>query len=115
MRKRMIKMILYLFYASITFMLIERFIKVMIPYIPFIYILVALGAWIKDMLDFGRIRVGEEPYALWFEHTGILIAFIAEALHRGLFVIPFVAFALTLMFVDIVIDVYQDLMHHKDC
>mgnify|MGYP000303557285 CR=1 FL=1 len=109
------KIELYLFYAFITFMLIEKLIKVVIPYIPFIYILVALGALIKDMSDFERIRAGEEPYALWFKHTGILIALIAEALYRGLFAIPFIAISLALMFVDIVIDVYQDLMHHKDC
>ena len=67
------------------------------------------------MFDFRRIEAGEEPSALWFEHIGILIALAAEVLCKRLSAIPFVAFLLTLIFVNIVVDAYQDLMHHKNC
>jgi len=114
-KKRMIKMILYPLYAILTLLSIRIFEYYFLLYSAFIYAIIASVAWIKDILDFQKIRKKEEPYGLWIEHAGILMALVAEALSRGLIRSTIVAFAVTLMIADLVVDMLQDFIFHKDC
>jgi len=102
------RLIFYVLWFCITYIVLLNYIS-NIEWLSILYPLTLLTAFLKDLLVDRKLIAAGKTRLVWFEHSGILLAFIIFAMASELYRVPSIGITSVLMTTDLVIDLMQDL------
>jgi len=102
------RLVFYVMWFCLTYILLLNCISD-IEWLNILYPLTLLSALFKDLFIDRKLIAASGSRFIWFEHSGILLAFITFAIASGLYRIPLIGITSVFMGTDLLIDLMQDI------